>query len=249
MTEIPEHLLQRSRERRAALGLGGGDAGEAAPASAASATSSTEVTPAAAAAPTPAAPVEPEVKEPEPLPHYVEASLRRPRIPLWAMPVLAGLVFWAPIYIGTLEAPAAGGPLDAGSALYATNCAGCHGAGGGGGVGRQLSGGEVLLTFPAWQDHASIVINGNIDLPDGAVYGDPERPGGPHQAGGSASGTRMPPFGDSLSSVEILEIVLYERVEHGGADMESDDIVSLLEAIEAVEAGGELDLSEAAAGE
>ena len=32
MTEVPEHLLQRSRERRAALGLGGGEAGEAAPA-------------------------------------------------------------------------------------------------------------------------------------------------------------------------------------------------------------------------
>ena len=30
MTEIPEHLLKRSRDRRAALGLGGGQEGEAA---------------------------------------------------------------------------------------------------------------------------------------------------------------------------------------------------------------------------
>jgi mono/diheme cytochrome c family protein len=247
LTEIPEHLLQRSRERRAALGLGGGDAGQAAPA-AASDTPGTEVTPAATAAPTPAAPVAPEVKAPEPLPHYVEASMRRTRIPIWAVPVLAGLVFWAPIYIGTLDAPEVGGPLQAGGGLYAVNCAGCHGAAGGGGVGRQLSDGEVLLTYPEWQGHAEIVINGNTDLPDGAAYGDPDRPGGPHLAGGGPSGTRMPGFSASLSTVEILEIVLYERVTHGGADMESDDIVSLLEAIDAVAGGQELDLGELAAG-
>jgi mono/diheme cytochrome c family protein len=249
LTEIPEHLLQRSRERRAALGLGGGDAGEAAPAAAASDSPGAEVAPAAAATPAPAAPVEPVAKEPEPLPHYVEASLRRKRIPIWAFPVLAGLIFWAPIYIGTLEAPAVGGPLQAGGDLYAVQCAGCHGGAGGGGVGRQLSDGEVLLTYPEWPGHAEIVLNGNVDLPDGAAYGDPDRPGGPHLAGGGPSGTRMPAFGNSLSTVEILEIVLYERVTHGGADMESDDIVALLEAIDAVAGGQELDLGTLAAGE
>jgi hypothetical protein len=59
----------------------------------------------------------------------------------------------------------------------------------------------------------------------------------------------MPAFGNSLSTVEILEIVLYERVTHGGADMESDDIVALLEAIDAVAGGQELDLGTLAAGE
>ena len=245
MTEIPEHLLQRSRERRAALGLGGGDAGEAAPAAAASDTPSTAVTPAASAAPTPAAPVEPEVKEPEPLPHYVEASLRRKRIPIWAMPVLAGLIFWAPIYIGTLEAPAVGGPLQAGGGIYAVQCAGCHGAAGGGGVGRQLSDGEVLLTFPDWQDHYEFVLLGTAAY-DGQVVGDPDRPGGAHIGGEFGI---MPAFADVLGSVELLEVVLYERVTHGGADMESDDIVSLLETIEAVAGGAEMDLGTPAAGE
>jgi mono/diheme cytochrome c family protein len=245
LTEIPEHLLQRSRERRAALGLGGGDAGEAAPAQAASDTPGTEVAPAAAAAPTPAAPVEPVVKEPEPIPHYVEASMRRNRIPIWAVPVLAGLIFWAPIYIGTLEAPALGGPLEAGGGLYAVQCAGCHGGAGGGGVGRQLSDGEVLLTFPDWQGHADFVIVGTAAY-EGQIVGDPDRPGGPHIGGEFGI---MPAFADVLSTVEILEIVLYERVTHGGADMESTDIESLLEAIEAVAGGEELDLGMLAAGE
>lgn len=242
MTEIPEHLLQRSRERRAALGLGGDDAGGGAPSTPASDASSTDVTPAASAAATPApAPVEPEPKEPEPVPHYVEASQRRHRIPIWAMPVLAGLIFWAPIYVGTLETAAVGGPVEAGGDLYPTNCGGCHGPAGGGGVGRPLSGGEVLLTFPAWEDHYSFVVIGNTDLAEGAPYGDPDRPGGPHLSG-EFSGTRMPGFAESLSTLEILEIVLYERVTHGEADMESEDIVALLEAIEAVEGGEEVEI-------
>lgn len=241
MTEIPEHLLQRSRERRAALGLGGGDAGGDASASTASATPSAEVTPAPAAAA--AVPVEPEVKEPEPVPHYVEAAQRRHRIPIWAFPVLAGLIFWAPIYIGTLGLPEQGGPLQAGGDIYPVSCGGCHGPGGGGGVGRQLAGGEVVLTFPAWQDHYAFVRDGNTGYAEGEPYGDPERPGGPHLSGDNDSGTRMPPFGESLSSVQILEVVLYERVTHGEADMEGEDIVSLLEAIEAVEGGAELDLA------
>ena len=239
MTEIPEHLLQRSRERRAALGLGGGDAGGDAPAAAAAATPSAEVTPAPAAAAA-AAPVAPVAKEPEPVPHYVEAAQKRHRIPIWAFPVLAGLVFWAPIYIGTLGLPEQGGPLQAGGEIYVSaQCGACHGAGGGGGVGRQLAGGEVLLTFPEWQDHYNYVLLGTAGY-EGQVIGDPNRPGGAHVAG--EFGT-MPPFADTLSTLEILEVTLYERVTHGEADMESEDILSLLEAIEAVEGGAELDLA------
>jgi hypothetical protein len=245
LTEIPEHLLQRSRERRAALGLGGGDAGATPAASPAADTPGAEVTPAAAAAAAPvrrAGPVEPEVKEPEPVPHYVEAAQRRHRIPVWALPVLAGLIFWAPIYIGTLDTPAAGGPIDAGREIYPISCGGCHGPGGGGGVGRQLSDGEVLLTFPTWQGHVDFVVLGTRGGYEGEIVGDPDRPGGPHIGGDFGI---MPGFSTLLSSLEILEVVLYERVTHGGADMESDDIVSLLEAIEAVEGGAELDLTAA----
>lgn len=253
MTEIPEHLLQRSRDRRAALGLGGGDdAGAgAAPAAAAASDTGAAVTPAASSAPAPrpkATPLEPVAKEPEPVPHYVEASQRRKRIPVFAIPILAGILAWAPIYVGTLQAPeATGGPVAAGGEVYAT-CAGCHGAGGGGGVGRPLAGGEVLLTFPDWQSHYEFVLLGNQGDPDGTVYGDPERPGGPHRSG-EYNGQRMPAFPD-LPTVELLEVVLYERVTHGEADMESEDILSLLEAIEAVQGGEELDMTiDMAAGE
>ena len=104
MTEIPEHLLRRSRERREALGLSTGDEGAATPppsTPAAAATPSTEVAPAAAATPAPApAPAAPAVvaPPPKPPPPYVEAALRRKRIPYWAIPVVALLPLWAFIY-------------------------------------------------------------------------------------------------------------------------------------------------------
>jgi len=85
VTEVPEHLLKRSRDRKAALG-GGGDSGGDAPAASTPAVSeSTEVAPKAAApvaAATPAA-------APEPVAPYVEAALKRKKIPFWAMPMLA----------------------------------------------------------------------------------------------------------------------------------------------------------------
>ena len=104
MTEIPEHLLRRSRERREALGLSTGEEGAATPppsTPAAAATPSTEVAPAAAATPAPApAPAAPAVvaPPPKPPPPYVEAALRRKRIPYWAIPVVALLPLWAFIY-------------------------------------------------------------------------------------------------------------------------------------------------------
>ena len=239
MTEIPEHLLKRSRDRRAALGLGGGDAdaGEsAAPAPAAGAA----VEPAAGAAPAPAAAAAaavPEETAPEPVPHYVEASRRRHRIPVWAMPVLAGLIFWAPIYIGTLEEPPVeGGPLAAGEEVYAGVCAGCHAPDGSGGAGRQLSSGEVLATFPDWRDQVAFVEQGSP--PAGTPYGDPDRPGGQH-TGGSYNGVLMPaqgiPYGGGLTRLEILEVVLHERILSGENPEESE----LLAYIEALEASGE----------
>lgn len=239
MTEIPEHLLKRSRDRRAALGLGGGDAGEgdsAAPAAAAS----SAVEPAAAATPAPAAaaPAEVEPAAPEPVPHYVEAAQRRKKIPVWAMPVLAGLIFWVPMYIGTLEEPPVeGGPLVAGEALY-SSCAGCHSPDGSGGTGRQLNGGEVLLTFPDWRDQVEFVAQGTAGF-DGEVYGDPDRPGGAHVGGSFGN---MPPqgatYGGAYSRLEILEVVLYTRIEFGGEVPEESELLAYLEALE--ESGEEL---------
>ena len=217
MTEVPEHLLKRSRERRAAIGGGGGgDAGAGSPpaapgedpgtGAAASAVESKEVVPAAAAA-THAAVEEP---PPPPPPPYVQAAEARPRIPRFALPVLAAIPLWALIYAGTLTA-GGGADLDPELALgrdvYAANCAACHGAGGGGGTGRPLN--EVLTVFPDPAAHVAWVVNGSP--PAGEPYGE----GRVSQSDGYGP---MPGFGNSLSEEEIAAVVRYERVEFGGED-------------------------------
>lgn len=250
LTEVPEHLLQRSRDRRKALGLLGDEeaGGEAAPAAASSAQ-----TPAAASAPSapslPAFDIEP-AKEPPPEPTrpWVDAAKRRKRIPYWVMPVLLFLPLWAFIYVGTLEEPEQGptGLVGEGAEIFSANCAQCHGAGGAGqNTGPQLSEGEVLLTFPADPDGLGLaqqiewVVKGTNDIGVGVPYGAPDRPGGGH-VGGWFSGAPMPGFADTLAAEEILAVVLYERVTHGLSESDETLAPILLEQIEA----GEITLPE-----
>lgn len=211
MTEVPEHLLRRSRERRAALGLGGGDAtgDDSLPAT----TGASPVLPAgAAAAParvTPAAP--PAVlEEPEPAPsHAAFQAATRGRIPAWVMPVLLVLPFWAILYAGAFGDRSHKeqlDPLQVGAQVYrSAGCSACHGGAGEGGVGPPLAGGEAALTFPDEVDHISWVRTGSAPF-KGQSYGDPDRPGGQH---GPASGG-MPGFA-SLSDQEVAAVVMYER--------------------------------------
>jgi len=219
MTEVPEHLLRRSRERRAALGLGGeeggpppgeGDAG-AAPAGA-SAAAPVRAEAAAPAAATPAAPPAPP-EPPKPPPPYVAAALARPKVPKWAIPVLAALPLWALVYAGSLYVPSAASAdpvLAEGQDIYNQQCSGCHGGAGGGGQGRPLSNGDVLLTFPDPQDQLAWVNAGSGLVGEGNPYGDPNRPGGQHVAGETAGGV-MPAFGGTLTPDEIVAVVRYER--------------------------------------
>lgn len=220
MTEVPEHLLRRSRERRAALGLGGGEGGPppgegesaAAPEGASAAApvrAEGAAAPAAAAPAAPPAPPEP----PKPPPPYVAAALARPKIPKWAIPVLAALPLWALIYAGSLYIPSAASAdpvLSEGQDIYNLQCSGCHGGAGGGGQGRPLSDGDVLLTFPDPQDQLDWVREGSALVGEGNPYGDPNRPGGQHIAGETAGGV-MPPFGETLTPEEIVAVVRYER--------------------------------------
>jgi mono/diheme cytochrome c family protein len=212
VTEIPEHLLKRSKERRSAIG-GGGDAaaeasapGEAAPAAAVEAT---------AAAPAAAAPAAPEPKPaPKPDRPEVAAAKARRKVPFWAMPVLAALPLWAYVYQATLEPPPAGDdtPLALGQEEYA-GCSACHGASGGGVSGPALTG--VLETWPDYRDHMLWVRLGSDGWPTD-VYGATDKP----KKGG------MPAHPD-LSDEQLAQVVLYERVTFGKLDPASPEAAEL----------------------
>jgi mono/diheme cytochrome c family protein len=102
--------------------------------------------------------------------------------------------------------------LAMGEALYtgAPNCAGCHGATGGGGVGPGFGG--VLTTFGVCQDHIEWVALGTsgFQAAGESTYGDTNKPVG--------GGGVMPSFGNSLSAEQLASVVAYERVRFGGGD-------------------------------
>jgi mono/diheme cytochrome c family protein len=208
VTEVPEHLLQRSRERRAALGLGGGE-GDAGATAAPSAADTGGDAPAAGSAPVPAAAAAPVIIEeppPPPPPAYV-AEIERTRVPLWVMPVLVLLPFWGILYFGAFgshKTEAAAAP-DGRTVYNSAGCSGCHGAAGEGGVGPALHGGDAKLTFPNEADHISWVKTGSAPFA-GKPYGDPNRDGGQRVAKGL-----MPAFQGTLSDAEIQAVVTYER--------------------------------------
>jgi mono/diheme cytochrome c family protein len=219
VTEVPDYLLERSRQRRAALGLpgggapagdgggGGGGGGGGAPAPAASA--SAAPAPAAdgpAPAPAAAATATAVITE-EPVPAVTADTGPRSGIPVWMMPVLLILPFWAMIYMGAFAEPKGeGGPRTGPQIFTSAGCGSCHGPTGGGGVGPKLSGGETKLTFPNVEDMVKWVAEGSSSS-RGKPYGDPGRPGGQRPA---ASGG-MPAFGTQLSPEEITTVVEYVR--------------------------------------
>lgn len=224
MTEIPEHLLKRSKERRSAIGGGDasaddapatGEAVEAAP-------SAAPVAPAAAVAAVP----EPS-KAPEPVRPEVAAALSRRKIPYWAMPVLAGLPLWAYVYQATLE-PAPSGeltPVDAGGEIYVSSaCAGCHQAGGGGSASVPALT-EVLVDWPDFRDQMMWVRIGNqgwYEASGGDTYGANDTP----------SNQGIMPDHPNLTDQELAEVILYERVQFGGMEEAGEEYEMLLEIAE-----------------
>ena len=224
MTEIPEHLLKRSRERRAAIGGEGAPADEAPAAAAADSGDQPGAAPVpAAAAATPAEPTPP--PPPAPVRPEVAAALGRKKIPYWALPVLLALPLWAYVYQATLEPPPAGeeSPLALGEVVYA-KCAACHGADGGGGVGPGFA--DVLQTWPDYRDHLAWVRLGSSGWP-GSTYGADDRP---------KSGASMPAFDEGqLTDEQLAQVVLYERTAFGGLEPTDPEYVKL-EAIASGEA-------------
>ncbi len=236
MTEIPEHLLKRSRERRAAMGRGD-DAPEGSTGDAAASASPVPAAAAATPAPAPAAAVEPAAPEPpKPEPAYIQAAKRRKRIPYWAMTALAALPLWGYVYVRTLEPPPAGedDPLVLGAEVYSTSCASCHGGSGDGVSAPGFTDGAIVETFPDWRDHAAWVRIGTADWPSG-TYGANEKPVG--------GGGTMPPW-PTLTDQQIAEVVIHERVLGGEDITEANEDYADLWSV----ALGEMTLAEAELG-
>ncbi|MEI8240901.1 MAG: c-type cytochrome, partial [Actinomycetota bacterium] len=170
-----------------------------------------------------ATPVAPVVKPDAPV---VAAYKRRKKVPVWAMVGLSILPVWAFMYVLALKpvAVVASGPTGDGVVLYATNCSGCHGAGGEGvGSAYGFVNGSVMKTFPHIEDQLRWVSYGTqkYTIAGIQIYGDPNREGGAHKTG--ASGGQMPGWRGNLTDVEILAAVCHERYDLGGGDVAGDE--------------------------
>ncbi len=238
MTEIPEHLLKRSRERRAALGLPGGEGGDDGGAGEGSGGDAGS----AASTPAPAVVEEAPPPPPKPKPPYIKAAERRKRIPYWAMPVIALLPVWAVMYTNSVKEPEVEDEaVTVGAEVY-SSCSGCHGGSGEGGIGAQLSEGEVLLTYPDPVAMMEWIYLGAMDwtgTTGAAPYGDPDRPDGVHNTG-TLPGV-MPGFGD-LDESELANVTRYVRENLSGEPVATPEVQDLYEewaatAIENADAG------------
>jgi len=235
VTEIPEHLLRRSRERRAALSGAEGAEGESAAAEqAATVTAETPkaAAPVLAGAPAPATQAgggagaagggrRPVAAEPEPLPRLAPT---RPKTPFWILPVLVALPIWGIVYLGAFgnrTPPNVNDPVVAGATLFTNNCATCHGSSGEGGVGPQLNGGQVLKVWPKLADHIKWVHTGGEPYV-GQTIGATNIP--------VPANNVMPAFGmdhgGPLTDQQIEDVVCYERVTFGGAPENSQNCPS-----------------------
>jgi mono/diheme cytochrome c family protein len=100
--------------------------------------------------------------------------------------MVAAAAFVILLFVNEPQKPAAlpKAGADVGEQIYATRCASCHGADGGGGFGPALADGMVVADFPDPADQEAVVANGR-----GA----------------------MPSFADSLTPEQIKAVVAYTR--------------------------------------
>ena len=243
MTEIPEHLLKRSKERKAALSGESGDA----EAPAETSETSTAVEPAAAPSAAPAvapAPVPDIPAEPEPVKvaPYVQQFEERKKMPFWIAPVLLALPVWALFYVGTLERVPQGltGLLGEGEELYIeSGCSGCHGAEGGGGIGPALAGGEVHITFTSIEDQMAWIARGSAIVGTGEPYSSPDSLRERRVAG------QMPGYGlgasTELNIEQLLAVTLYERTQLEPNEEIAEEEILFAEAMNLLLETGELE--------
>jgi mono/diheme cytochrome c family protein len=226
LTEVPEHLLARSRARRAALSGEAVDApAPAAEASSAPVPTSQETAPAATTAAAAPAAVTPAAVEPTP--PWVEAASRRRKIPFWAVPVLALLPFWAVLYALTLDPPTPkDSPIALGDEVYANKgCSGCHGAGGGGNGNIPALIGDTAVT-KVWPTPAKQVAWIALGSEGWKKAGETTMENGLAVKGG------MPSFKAALDPEEIMAVTLHERLLNGeafDAELWSKDFAATVE--------------------
>tara|TARA_B100001996_G_scaffold299823_1_gene240285 strand:+ start:443 stop:1219 length:777 start_codon:yes stop_codon:yes gene_type:complete len=232
VTEVPEYLFERSRQRRIALGLleddGSGstvvsDSADGDGSQVTSGPSNADVIAAAKAD----AKLE-QITDTDVDPQWVIAANTRTKIPMWVLPVMFFLPLWAFVYVKMTEPPPE--PVTAiseGAATYAAQCASCHGGDGagsdGGGVGRPLYNGEVLLTFPKLDADLILWLTvGSEGIGIGNPYGATDRPGGAHISG--ETGANMPGFGGTLSEYKIYSVARYIREVLSGESISDEEI-------------------------
>jgi mono/diheme cytochrome c family protein len=98
--------------------------------------------------------------------------------------VVAAVVFLVLLFANEPDSGGGGGGnASPGAALFASNCARCHGSDGGGGLGPQLSDGKVAADLSEAEE-IRVVTNGR---------------------------SGMPSFGDALTPEEIQQVVAYTR--------------------------------------
>lgn len=235
MTEVPDFLLQRSRDRRRALGLPVADDGS-------DSGSSSDTPPGGAAtvataSATVLSPVEAKaLAKPTPEPPEVVAEKARKKPPTYASIALIALPLWAFLYVALLGDTVVEqvGALAVGETVYQGKCASCHGANGGGGVGPAFQDGEILLTFPELEDHLEFVEVGGVGR-KGDAYGDADRPGGQRivEVGG------MPPFAATLTPGELYAVARYEREILGGEELSAEELAEREEHFVELSGGGD----------
>jgi hypothetical protein len=238
VTEIPEHLLKRSRAAKGTPEPSGDAAGSAVE-SAAPASAPASTGPAAIAAAAAAIPRDPEPAAEPDLPHYIVAANKRRKLPLWSFLLVAALPLWAISFAGTMQQPEVEDPLFEEAALVyeqTGGCSGCHGAAGGGGVGYKFTDGDIVGTFPQPIDQMAHVARGSTAI-NGEPYGDPDRAGGARVSGARNQGA-MPAMLGVLSMAELELVIFHERAVLGGEDTESEVYQEWIEHLrEAAESG------------
>ena len=237
MTEVPEHLLKRSRDRRAALGLGGGDGGDAGggggqlrrprPPTRAARRAGRRRGPARGRRP----------GRGRGRAGRAAAAVRRAGAAtasgsrFWAMPVLAFLPLWAILYAGTLSSRASTVPTQLAAGRHDLRQPGARAATAptGGGVGRPLSAATAARCSRRSPTSPTSSSSCGSAPPAPATparpTATPNREGGQHTA---LQLQRQPDAGlpRQLTPDELLAVVRHERETFGGEKVPAEQIAA-----------------------